>query len=33
MLNIPKYAFAVLKESKGKKRYYPEQVKDQTKQL
>ncbi|AOC58564.1 WecB/TagA/CpsF family glycosyltransferase [Bacillus pumilus] len=33
MLNIPKYAFAVLKENKGKKRYYPEQVKDQTKQL
>ncbi|MGE6630261.1 WecB/TagA/CpsF family glycosyltransferase [Bacillus sp. NPDC077027] len=33
MLNIPKYALAVLKENKGKKSYYPERAKDQTKQL
>ncbi|WP_145644082.1 WecB/TagA/CpsF family glycosyltransferase, partial [Bacillus paralicheniformis] len=34
MLNIPKYAFTVLKEERVQKQsYYPEQVKEQSKQI
>ncbi|MGG0051312.1 WecB/TagA/CpsF family glycosyltransferase [Bacillus atrophaeus] len=33
MLSIPKYAFAVLREEKGQKTYYPKPEKDHTKQL
>ncbi|MCY8908335.1 WecB/TagA/CpsF family glycosyltransferase [Bacillus atrophaeus] len=33
MLNIPKYAFTVLRENKIQKGFYSEQAKDQTKQL